>query len=230
MPPVRYLIYVLKHPVSKEVRYVGYTSKSLKHRLSYHYYDLNKPSYSHKKHWLRSLYEKAIIEQIDVCFDLDTVRAKEQFYISMFPNLVNSTTGGESNKVLSEEVKKRISDKMKGKLVGDKNPMFGKKRPDLKKRNLSNNPMSDPEVRLKSGNRLREMYNTPEYRELHCKSQKTRTPVQKIDFSGNVLKVYPSLCKVIEDGFGKKEVAAVCKGKQRQHKGFLWSYLDEKAA
>lgn len=230
MSSVQYLIYVLKHPVSKEIRYVGYTSKSLKHRLAYHYYDLKKPESSHKKNWLRSLPKKAIIEQIDACYDLDTVRAKEQFYISMFPNLVNSTTGGESNKVLCPEVRKRISDKLKGKMVGEKNPMFGKKRPDLKKRNLTSNPMNNPEIRQKSGSRLREMYSTSEYREIHRQLQRTIVPVICKDMEGNVVKTYPSMRSVMQDGFGKKEVALVCRGKYKQHKGFLWFYADAKAA
>lgn len=231
MPLIKYLIYVLKHPVTKEIRYVGYTSKSLKVRLRYHYYELEKKGYSHKRHWLRSLPKKAIIEKIDECYDLDTVKAKEQFYISLYPNLVNSTTGGESNKVLCEDVRKRIGEKMKGKLVGERNPMFGKKRPDLKARNLTNNPMNNPDVKKKAADKLREMYNTPEYKEIHCKSQKTRKSVVKIGMDGVVLKTYPSIKRVTEDGFDSSCVSDCCNGIYKQHKGFKWAFaLHEKAA
>jgi hypothetical protein len=229
MSNVRYLIYVLKHPITKEVRYVGYTSKSLKSRLNYHYYELKKPGYSHRRHWLRSLPQRAIIEKIDECYDLETVLSKERFYISLYPNLVNSTSGGETNKVLCDEVRKRISQMMKGKLVGEKNPMFGKKRPDLKLRNLHNNPMGNLETRERNGKTLKAKYNTPEYLDIHCKAQKTRTAVVRKDVEGNILKTYPSIRKVEADGFGRKEVKKVCDGEHKQHKGYLWSYAVEKA-
>lgn len=230
MPSIQYLIYVLKHPVTKEVRYVGYTSKSLEERLRYHYYDLKKQGYSHKKYWLQSLPEKAIIEKIDECFDLETVLTKERFYISFYPNLVNSTSGGESNKVLCDNVRQRIGEKMRGKLTGEKNPMFGKERPDLKARNITNNPMSNADVRLRMAKTLTEKYNTPEYKELHRKNQKAIKPVKRMDFSAVVIEVYPSIHEAANDGFARNCISDCCKGKYKQHKGFLWSYADEKAA
>ena len=41
-------------------------------------------------------------------------------------------------KHLSNETRKKISNSHKGLLSGEKNPMYGKKRPDLSRRNLEN--------------------------------------------------------------------------------------------
>lgn len=229
-----YTIYALVHPITNEIRYIGYTSKSLKERLRYHYYDLSKKITSHKVNWLQSLKNEGLFALIIILEqdikDLKTVLEREVFHISQHNNLVNSTSGGERNKVFCDEVKRKIGNSMRGKLVGNQNPMFGKKREDLRIRNINNNPAKNKDISAKIAATLSEKYNTPEYKLILRQSQKTCKPVNRMDFEGNILQTYKSIHEAIDQGFGSKEISKCCNGIYRQHKGFIWSFALIKTA
>lgn len=95
---IRIKVYCLKHPDTLEIRYVGITSKSLSKRLSKH---LDNAKYTkHNKHlcnWINSILKNdknPIIEIIEEV-DYNIWQEKERYYISHYPNLLNSTEGGE---------------------------------------------------------------------------------------------------------------------------------------
>ena len=91
-------IYVLKHPDTLEVRYVGKTVRSLSKRLGNHI--ANAKGNKHNKHlsnWILSLLregKKPIIETIEEC-TYDIWQDREMFWISQFNNLINLTDGGD---------------------------------------------------------------------------------------------------------------------------------------
>jgi hypothetical protein len=125
-----YNIYVLKCPLSNDIRYVGQTKMKLQKRLRGHVYDAigrKKIKLSYKDNWIRKLSKlgyKPIIESIEFFsedIDLRFILEREKFWISEYKkkyNLLNSTDGGEYsiNNVIV------ITD-----MSGEKNPMFGKK-------------------------------------------------------------------------------------------------------
>jgi group I intron endonuclease len=123
-----YLIYSLKCPLTEHIRYVGQTKQKLEKRFSNHIWESkkNKKSYSHKDNWIRKLLKvglEPIIEIIEyVESDLNFALEREMFWIKEFKklgyNLVNATDGGEysMNNVV-----------IKTSMIGEKNPMFGKK-------------------------------------------------------------------------------------------------------
>lgn len=228
--PKVYSIYALIHPVTKIVRYIGYTTKPFEERLRYHYYELVKNRTSHKLRWLRQLREEGLMANIipleQGIATLSEALDREVFHISQYSNLVNSTSGGETNKVFDEDVKRRIGATMKGKLVGALNPMFGKKREDLRQRNLNNNCAKNKETIAKIAATLKEKYNTPEYKLIHRNTQTTCKPVNRLNFDGTIVKTYPSIAAAKEDGFSFKEISRVCQGRHRQHKGFKWEYVN----
>lgn len=53
-----------------------------------------------------------------------------------------------------------------------------------------------------------------------------RKPVAKVDMiTGQIIKTYPSLSSIIQDGYCQTAAGRVCMGKRRQYKGFLWKYI-----
>jgi hypothetical protein len=135
-----YNIYILKCPISGDIRYVGQTKMKLIKRLGGHLYDAfgrNKKKLNHKDNWIRSLSKngfKPIIEGIEVIpieVDLTFVLERERFWISEYKkkyDLLNSTDGGEYsiNNVIV------ITD-----MSGEKNPMFGRNHTDISKKIMS---------------------------------------------------------------------------------------------
>ena len=91
-------IYVLKHPDTLEVRYVGKTVRSLSRRLGNHI--ANAKGNKHNKHlsnWIINILNKnkrPIIELLEEC-DYSIWQEREQYWISQFPNLINLTKGGD---------------------------------------------------------------------------------------------------------------------------------------
>ena len=133
-----YNIYVLRCPVSNEVRYVGQTKMSLTKRLSGHIYDAtkrNKKKLNHKDNWilkLLSIGKRPIIESLESYNDVELkfVLEREMFWISSLKkefNLLNSTDGGEFS------INNVITD-----MSGDKNPMYGKNHSEYTKSIMRN--------------------------------------------------------------------------------------------
>lgn len=99
--------YVLIHPVSKEVRYVGKTTKRLKDRLRAH--RCNKKG--HVSNWVKSVLKlglQPIITEIWQCYESEDWQSIEKLLISEFRhfgyNLCNICEGGEggSGRKMSE--------------------------------------------------------------------------------------------------------------------------------
>lgn len=223
-----YKIYALIHPKTNEVRYIGYTKGSLTKRLRYHYYDISRGVKSHKVSWLKALGKQEltaeIIELEGGIADLQTALDRERHWISQYSNLVNSTSGGESNKVYRADVVAKMSQNRKGKMVGEDNPMYGKIREDLRQRNIENNPAKNKETAARIGAKLKELYSTDQYRQIHRDNQTTRKAVVQMDMEGNRIKEYQSIREARTEGYGGKEIKMCCDGKYRQHKGFKWQY------
>ena len=112
-------IYVLKHPDTLEVRYVGKTVRSLSRRLSNHI--ANAKGNKHNKHlsnWIINILNKnkrPIIELIEEC-DYSVWQEREQYWISQFPNLINLTKGGDGclGFIQDESIKEKLRIAMTG--------------------------------------------------------------------------------------------------------------------
>lgn len=88
-------IYGLIDPRDNRVRYIGKTN-NLKLRLKQHFHETK---LTLKANWIKSLKKQKLkpsIQIIDVATELDW-KTKEQYWISMFPDLLNMTSGGEGN-------------------------------------------------------------------------------------------------------------------------------------
>lgn len=93
-------IYVLKHPITGDVRYVGKTVKNLKHRLTQHVSDIKRTN-TYKSNWIKSLIDNnlyPVIEEIDKT-SWEKSQELETYYICYYKSLgyklCNHTLGGE---------------------------------------------------------------------------------------------------------------------------------------
>lgn len=91
-------IYCLIDPFSYEVRYVGFTTNSLKNRFSSHKYEaLKRKAPTHKDKWFRHCNKKGKLPIISLLEDdiaYDKWEEKENYYISKYKHLTNIKPGG----------------------------------------------------------------------------------------------------------------------------------------
>lgn len=117
---MRVKIYVLKHPETYEIRYIGRTKNSLNVRLNGH---ISKAKTNirktHKDNWILSLNTKPIIELIDEVEGWSESYLREQQLISEYLKkdirLVNLHDRGEGGllRIISKKQRKKISKKIK---------------------------------------------------------------------------------------------------------------------
>lgn len=94
-----FTIYVLKHPITNEIKYVGQTIQKLHNRLRKH---IRERSKCHKTNWIKSLKDLVpIIEKIDEAITKEDSDNLECFYIKKYKNLgyklTNMTDGGDGS-------------------------------------------------------------------------------------------------------------------------------------
>ena len=91
-------IYVLKHPDTLEIRYVGKTVRSLSKRLGNHIDNAKRSKHNkHLSNWILSILalgKRPIIELIEEV-DSSVWQDREKYWIAHYPNLINLTYGGD---------------------------------------------------------------------------------------------------------------------------------------
>lgn len=117
-------IYSLSDPITKEIRYIGFTSRSiLDKRLSEHLRDNRK---TRKNSWIKSLKNKGLKPEINIleCCNLENWKSLEKKWISQMKSdrLTNHTLGGEGvlGYKFSNEQRKANSERNKGKILSEK--------------------------------------------------------------------------------------------------------------
>jgi hypothetical protein len=107
-------VYVLVDPRDGEIRYVGWTSRTLRQRHLEHMYARSK---THRSHWLSLLKQQGMAPFIRLLQTLPIAEAKksERYWIDYFRSigcrLVNGTDGGEGSlgRAVSTETRAKIS-------------------------------------------------------------------------------------------------------------------------
>lgn len=122
-------IYALVCPFSGKYRYIGKSNNPQK-RLFGHMTDSR---INHRNSWLKSIKLSGALPLLEIIDEVEMSEWPfwEKHYISLYKsfgfNLLNVTEGGEGSSFHDRECKRSFS--------GDKNPMFGKKRPEVGERN-----------------------------------------------------------------------------------------------
>lgn len=107
------------------IRYVGITTKGVERRLKEHLWEYNRYN-THKNIWIRSVRSKGyyviIEEHVSVLLsESDLFEVEKEviaWYRSKGYDLVNATDGGEFV-TMTPEIRKKISDRAKGRIVPD---------------------------------------------------------------------------------------------------------------
>jgi group I intron endonuclease len=244
-------IYKIINKISKKF-YVG-SAVDIKTRWSVHKHQLiNNTHHSKKlqnsvnKHGLENFF----FEIIEEC-EKELLIQKEQYWM----DFLNSVTDGYNvapsagnclGKKHSEETKKKIGQKSKGRIhseernkkiseankinfKGSKNPMYGKKLSEKHRKKISEKLKGDKHPMY--GKKLSEKHRKKISEKLKG-SKKGRnnpryipTPVLQYDINYNLIKEWPDLISIKENGvFNSKNVSKVCRGINKIYKKFLWEF------
>ena len=168
-----------------------------------------------KKYNHKSLWNYTILEYCDI----DELDEREEYYISLYNTInngYNCESGGHENKIISDEVKRKLSEAMKGKRCGENHPMWGRHLTEEHKRKLSeankgeNNPMH---------RKHRDDETIDKIRLSHSK------PVIQFTKEGTFVAEYESalVAKNIT-GIDSSNISKCCLGKLKTAGGFKWTY------
>jgi hypothetical protein len=108
-----YKIYGLRVNGDSEVRYIGYTKRTLEQRLYHHFYDTKKGLTYKKCNWIRKHNYNIEIFLIEDNLTYEKALERESFWITQFDNLLNMSGGGEQNPMNNPEVRAKHALKMK---------------------------------------------------------------------------------------------------------------------
>ena len=216
-------IYILKHPDTKEIRYVGKTVQQLKYRLATHISRSKKYKYAYVNCWIYSLLQedkKPIIELIEEIED-SLWEEREIYWIQYYSSRTRLTNfqlgGGHSNvgKELREEHKKAISESLKG-----------KPRDEETKRKISESHKGKV-LSESTKQKLREI-NLNKSISQETKIKMSKGGVEQYSLDGVLLNTYISLQEAaIQTGLFKGNISSACTGRLKTCGKFKWKYKNE---
>lgn len=198
-------IYVLKNPITKEIKYVG-RSLNPKDRYRVHIYLAKKNKHKNKKDaWICGLLNKNLKPLMEIIDDVNINEAivKEQFWIKKLKktcDLKNSRDYVENNYLFSEESRKKMSEAAKG-----NTNRRGQKLSEETKNKISNS---------KKG-----------YKQTKKQILKVSKPILQCDKKGNVIREWQSsseASRVLNLNQGLISAVANNNKYRKSHGGFIW--------
>ena len=162
--------------------------------------------YNNKRYWKYKV--------LEYC-DIDDLDEREEYYISLYNTMrkgYNCESGGNENKIVSDETKQKLSEAMKG----ENNPLYGKHLTEEHKSKLSkakkgeNNPMYGKHRDDETKDKMRLSHNKP---------------VIQFTKEGEFIAEYESalVAKNIT-GIDSSNISKCCLGKLKSAGGFKWTY------
>lgn len=205
------IIYKIKNLINGKV-YVGQTRSSLDHRISQHL--CSKKSLV-AKDMLNYGINNFEINEIDKAENIEELNKKERYWIkklnSISPNGYNVEEGG-FDAAPSEVTRKKISNTLKGRYVGDKNPMYGTVSP----------------MRGKTGAMKGRKHSAETIEKMRKSRSGLNSKVAKKVINLDTGEVFYSQKEASEKyNITRGCICAVCKGKQKKAGGYRWAYYSE---
>jgi group I intron endonuclease len=220
-------IYAIIHPITKEIKYIGKTKKSLGLRLSAHLYESKvAKEKTHKHNWILKCTREGLRPEIillEECNE-DEWQELEIKWINKFKSkaLTNTAEGGLGGcgKTLSAEHKAKIkATLLEGIRSGRINNMNPSRIEKLRK------SRTGFKVSESTKQKLREI-NTGKTQSYETKLKKSRG-VYQYDLDGNLIMEHLSLREAAKFVSGSRgNISNVCCGRSKTHKGFIWKYIN----
>ena len=190
-----------------------------------HHYHLKKldSNYHGSGHIIKQIYKKRpqTLKEVylKTCYTQEELDEWEQYYIkfynTLWPNGYNLTEGGNGG-VPCEETRRKISNANKGKLIGKKNPFYGKHHSE--------------ENKIKWSEKKKGKHISEETRIKLSKSNingKCSKKVLQFTLDGEFIREWPSVMECSRNGYDFRNISACCRGERKSAYGFKWMYADD---
>ena len=229
MEEIKYTIYKLIDPLTNEIRYIGLTFNDLKQRLRSH---CSENSKSHKSNWIKKLKSeglKPIIESVeDNISTYEECCEKEIFYIDKFKldghPLTNSATGGNKNKKMSDETRKKMSESHIKRYKTYKMVHSEESKALLSKSTKARFNKDEEREKLRISNKRYEDSKTDEQRLNDILTQNCKT-IYQYDKKMNLINKYPSVRNAAKENIIERVNIKKCADKKCPTAGgFVWRY------
>lgn len=246
-------LYALCDNISKEIRYIGYTKKSLNERLFIHKrnvkeaFETKTRKINKRLSWLKSINCNVDIILIDEAF-IDDLYWVESFYINLFKHwgfkLTNGTEGGDGGNTwskLSEEDKKLASMKLSKSLKGkNKVKTLEHEQKILEKLKIYNQKIKDGFIQHPSKGKpmteaQRKAFNRTGISNVN-KGISKYGKINQYDLNGNFISQYENPILAAQTFFNviiigdkkinhlKSNIVRAAKGLQKSCNGFIWKF------
>ena len=165
--------------------------------------------YSHKSLWNYKVLEYCGIDKLD---------ERERYYIELYDTInngYNCESGGNENKIVSDETKQKQSEAMKG----ENNPLYGKHLTEEHKSKLS-------EAMKGENNPFYGKHLTEEHKSKLSKAHdKRKIPVSQYTIEGVFIASYESIHEAQRlTNIDKNTISRCCRGIQKTAGGFKWTF------
>lgn len=224
-------IYKLIDPTSLEVRYVGKTEKTLKHRLSMHVTtSIKNKNKTHKEAWITGLSFiglRPLIELIEEV-NFEDWQEKEIYWITQFENLTNTCSGGTggTGRIYSESERLQRSIIMK-KLINEGKIDY-----------------TERALKISQSHKGKILSEVTKEKLRQCNLGKKQSREQKLKTARKVVRIDKENNKVVFDSLAEASIAlgalcqkdiktfrgnicTVCKGNLKSYKGYKWQYYED---
>jgi group I intron endonuclease len=229
MEEIKYTIYKLIDPISNEIRYIGLTFNDLKQRLKSHYSENSK---SHKSNWVKSLKLnglKPIIESIEEnILSYNEVCEREIYWIDKFKSeghpLTNTDSGGNKNKKMSDETKKKMSESQIERYKNYKLILSEETKKELSIKAKERFSKEEERDKLRISNKRYEDSKTEEQKLNDILIQDCKS-VYQYDIDMNLINIYPSINNASKiNNLSHGNISKCCKNKVKMVGGYVWRF------
>ena len=224
-------IYKLIDPTSLEVRYVGKTEKTLKHRLSMHVTtSIKNKNKTHKEAWITGLSFiglRPLIELIEEV-NFEDWQEKEIYWITQFENLTNTCSGGSggTGRIYSESERLQRSITMK-KLIEEGKIDY-----------------TERALKISQSHKGKILSEVTKEKLRQCNLGKKQSREQKLKTARKIVRIDKDGSKVLFESIGEgclsigavsfKEIktyrgniSSACSGRIKSYKGYKWQYYED---
>lgn len=237
---MKYYIYTLSCPITKEVKYVG-KSKNPKRRYYQHIYE---KTVTYKNNWIKSLQAKGLKPILDVIDEYDCEKEcfkAEVYWISQFKTwgfkLANLSNGGEGYSDIKYNIKGQLSPKAKitneKALVIIEDLVLAKL--SLKEMQIKHCTTRNIILNIQCKTTWKHLtenidFNSITYKKKVKERKRTagvkKRPIKQLNLNGSYKESFESVYEAsLKTGYNRSSIQNCLSGKYKTSDGFIWKYI-----